>query len=422
MNKIKFTVLAIVAAIATTASASDIEFHGYMRGGIALNTSGGTGACYHLNGADTDFRLGNECDWVVEPNFDMVMAKLDDKSTWGVHIMPKVYKRWQSMGGRDLDTMAVWLNQAYFYGSNLPWLGGGTIWAGRKYWDRLQLGINDQFVEREDSTGFGFEDANLGFGKLSFGVGLEGENGPNEGSQWVTIDQAATKQYRVSARLTGIQTFNKDSSLQIWAAYYGSSRNTNLDPVKIDSGYRLGIYHNFGMGSAGNLFVGAKIFKNNAISGADGQVGNADSTQAWRVFAQYGVNIASARTSVDILAEYRDKKAESQSDHGTWYTVGFRTDTQISGPFRFLLEAGYDSQKDPTVGDGSSTNLLKVTPVLAISAGNDPWSRPTFRLYYTYASWSDVGVLDGWSSEGTQDLFGTKKTGGTFGVQAEGWW
>lgn len=431
MNKIKFTVLAIVAAFATTATASDIEFHGYTRAGIGLNSNGGSGMCFHLAGADTDYRLGNECDYVIEPNFEITMAKLDDKSSWGFHFMPKVYKRWQPQGGRDLDPLAMWVGQVYFFGNNIPWLANGSIWAGRKYWDRLQLGINDQFLENEDSDSFGVENMDLGVAKLSIGFGL-GKSGCDAGSNICgaasTTDEVSpdgynldpanlqSRRYRIAARLTGIQTFNKDSSLQLWAAYYGQYKNS--DAVEVDSGFRIAAYHNFGLGTAGNLFVGAKYHKNDDLSGMDG---NGAGLTQWRAFAQYGVAVPSIRTSFDVLAEYRDAKPSEGADiHQKWYTVGARADAQISGPFRFLLEAGYDHVQ---VEDNDATTLMKISPVIAISAGNDPWSRPTFRLYYTYASWSDPGVLDGWSSQGAQDAFGADaKSGSSFGVQAEGWW
>ncbi len=413
MNKAKLIVIALVASFATSALATDIEFHGYTRVGLALNTNGGTGVCFRLAGADSDFRLGNECDYVVEPNFEVVMAKLDDKSTWGYHIMPSVYKNWPNTQGRTDDKLVARFGQVYFFGNNIPWLANGSLWIGRKFWDRLQLGINDQFIENEDSDSVGVENMDLGFGKLSIGAGLVG------GSDSDNADpaSAASRTYKISARLTGIQTMNKDSSLQIWAGYYGTYSNEDIAGDAPDAGWRIGAYHNFGFGSAGNLFVGGKIDKNSDASNYDGK-GNGRT--AWRVFAQYGVAVPSIRTSVDVLATYRNASPEDDGDDATWMSIGARADAQLSGPFRFLLEAGYDRVK---VGDGDATTLLKITPVIAISAGNDPWSRPTFRLYYTYASWSDPDVLDaGWHSQSTQAVFEDDTSGGSFGVQAEGWW
>ncbi len=433
MNKVKFTVLAIVAAFATTASATDIEFHGYTRAGLALNSNGGTGVCYRLAGADSDFRLGNECDYVVEPNFEVVMAKLDDKSTWGYHIMPSVYKNWPiDQQPRD-DKLVARFGQVYFFGNNIPWLANGSLWAGRKFWDRLQLGINDQFIENEDSDSFGVENMDLGFGKLSVGFGLA------SGSDSTGAISAASRTYKVAARLTGIQTMNKDSSLQIWTGLYGTYSNEDIAGEAPDMGWRIGAYHNFGFGSAGNLFVGVKYDKNSDASNYDGK-GNGRT--ALRGFAQYGVAIPAVRASLDILATVRHADFENDQGPGApgpngepprvpggetydaqlWTSVGARWDMQIGGPFRFLVEAGWD-MVDKSPWTGESESLIKVTPAIAISAGNDPWSRPTFRFYYTYATWSDVDVLDaGWHSASTQSVFEDEKAGGTFGVQAEGWW
>ncbi len=423
MNKVKFTVLAIVAAFATTASATDIEFHGYTRAGLALNSNGGTGVCYRLAGADSDFRLGNECDYVIEPNFEVVMAKLDDKSTWGYHIMPSVYKNWVSDQQPRDDKLVLRFGQVYFFGNNIPWLANGSLWAGRKFWDRLQLGINDQFVENEDSDSFGVENMDLGFGKLSFGFGLA--NGSDVNADF----PASARRYKVAARLTGIQTMNKDSSLQVWGGLYGTYSNEDIAGEAPDMGWRIGVYHNFGFGSAGNLFVGVKADKN---SGASSYDGNGNDRTAIRGFAQYGVAIPAVRASLDVLATVRHADYEevadmpgpagNEYDSQLWYSIGARWDMQIGGPFRFLVEAGYDMvDKSPVTGE--SENLLKITPAIAISAGNDPWSRPTFRFYYTYATWSELDVLDGgWHSASTQGVFEDSKSGGTFGVQAEGWW
>ena len=433
MNKFKFALLAIAVSFASTAAASDIEFHGYTRAGVGLNTKGGGGTCFHLNNADTDYRLGNECDYVIEPNFEITMAKLDDKSAWGFHFMPKAYKRWQTSAATLSDPLDLSAGQVYFFGNNIPWLANGSIWAGRKYWDRLQLGINDQFLENEDSNGFGVENMDLGFGKLSIGFGVDPNNTANNTyGGGVAADSAgnnSSRRFKIAAHLAGIQTLNKDSSLQIWGAIYQDYADKDLVPKKVDTGYRIAVYHNFGLGTAGNLFVGFKYHGGDGISGMDGKVGEiSDPTaanygkinKAWRVFAQYGVSVPSIRTSFDFLTEYRDRTPAGGGDHNKWFTVGARADAQLSGPFRGLLEVGYDRVQD---GSNDATTLLKITPVLAISAGNDPWSRPTFRLYYTFANWSDPGVLDGYNSAGSQALAGpTKKSLGSFGVQAEGWW
>jgi len=307
------------------------------------------------------------------------------------------------------DQVGAFWGQVYFYGANVPQLLNGTIWGGRKYSDRLQTGINDQMVENDDGDGFGIDDMNLGFGKFSIGYNQD----PNIPGDPANPD-SLNKGYSAYGRITGIQTF-QNAALSVYAGYYGYSKNKNSAVTAPDAGYRVGLYHSADLGKWGSNFLGFKYAKNDG-GGADG---HGAGENRWQVILQHGFNLASARTGIDFLAEYRDKKIDNVSDHDKWLAVGARTDTNISGPFRFLLEAGYDRDQ---IGSQSATTLLKITGALAVSAGKDPWSRPTFRLYYTYGSWSDVGVLDGYSAQNTQTAFGTSKSGGSFGVQAEGWW
>jgi len=42
------------------------DFHGYMRSGIGATSGGGDQACFQANGADTKYRLGNECETYME--------------------------------------------------------------------------------------------------------------------------------------------------------------------------------------------------------------------------------------------------------------------------------------------------------------------------------------------------------------------
>lgn len=421
-NLVKFSAFAVAAMLATAAYAdmSNMTFAGYVRAGVGLNSEGGDMACFHLAGADTKYRLGNECDYVIEPNFDYVAVKLDDKSTWGVHIMPSVYKAWngaliqgdvsEAQGGpivfnTNADGLTAKWGQVYFFGNNVPQLLNGSIWGGRKYSNRLQTGINDQFLENNDGDGFGIDDMNLGgFAKWSIGVQMD----PNVVATDVDVDgnpafqpSDLTKTYALWTSLRSIGTF-QNAFLSVYGGYYGRSKAKD-DTSEFKDGYTIAAYHNANLGKWGSNLLGAKY---------DTRGGGT----LWRVVLQHGIVFESARTSLDFITEYRDSKADGATDHAKWFTIGARTDTNISGPFRFLLEAGYDQTQ---VGSADAINLLKVTGVLAVSAGKDAGSRPTFRLFYTYGSWSDPGANDGANA---QLAFGDKKSGGSFGVQAEGWW
>ena len=74
--------MTLAGAAGAALAAPPIEFSGYMRAGVGVNTRGGNQVCFGLAGADTKFRLGNECDYVVEPTFDAKLADALGKPEW----------------------------------------------------------------------------------------------------------------------------------------------------------------------------------------------------------------------------------------------------------------------------------------------------------------------------------------------------
>ena len=128
-----------------------------------------------------------------------------------------------------------------------------------------------------------------------------------------------------------------------------------------------------------------------------------------------------AGTRFDLLAEYR--VASNAGVESKWTAIGARTDTHIAGPFRALVELGHDRVKP----DGADTRTMtKLTIAGAVSAGKDPWSRPTLRVFVTHAMWNEAArqVLgQNWvNGERLQQVYGDRKSGTSVGVQAESWW
>lgn len=427
------SVLVLALAGATQAGAVEVDFSGYARAGIGLSGKGGGQVCFGLANADTKWRLGNECDYTIEPTFTAKFAKLDDKSAWGVVVMPKVYRTWANNNANAAnfgDELPVNMGQLYFFGENVPQLANGRVWGGRRYYDRLQLGINDQFLENEDGDGAGIEDMQVLGGKLSVAwlMNPNDDKSTFDGSTGVYNPSAAidktgvnNKSYRVTTRLTDIATV-KDGALQLWAGYYGNSvaddtsSGTAVTTKKPDGHFRFAAYH-----SLNNVLGGGNI------SGF--KIENGKTIQLWRVFTQQTAFVQSIRTGFDFITEYRSKKTRDNDSQpwvkNDWFSIGGRSDTQISGPFRFLVELGHDHVKPD---GGSAQNLTKLTLVGAMSAGKDPWSRPTFRLFYTYAKWNDAaklsgGVYDHWQSGSRlKQIYGDATSGSTFGIQSEAWW
>ncbi|MDQ8020839.1 MAG: carbohydrate porin [Moraxellaceae bacterium] len=409
MNKIGLSLIALAVTGSLSAQAAEIgavDFSGYFRAGTGVNSRGGTMTCFQLPGADTKWRLGNECDYTIEPNLATTIAKTQDGSEWRVHFMPSVYRAYGQIenGTSELTTR---FGQVYAYGRNVPQLNGGTVWAGRRFYNRLQLGINDQFLERNDGDGAGVEDINVGIGKFSAAFMMSGLD-----------SDVNDNRFALPLRLTDIKT-GKDSSLSVYATYEGQSRsedqNTNTSPNGQPSGHALGIYHRAkGWIGEGETLIGARYDKNNTARGA------VDQKNTRLVIQQTGKMLRA--TDWDVIGEVRWRNEKAAGD-STWYSLGGRTDTHISGPFRFLVELGHDIVKPD---NGETRNLTKLTLAGAISAGNEAGSRPTFRVFYTYARWNDAAkaVLGtGWVNESrAKEVFGNSNSGSSIGVQAEAWW
>lgn len=440
------SLIALALAWVSPAAAGDLELHGYMRAGIGVATTGGPGVCYGLSNADSKYRLGNECDYVLEFAFTQHIAKLEDGADWGVTFMPAIYKTWAgrpigiSVGGlndtndpdstnRNLfgraqinfDDLPMRFNQAYVFGSNVPQLLNGTVWAGRRYYARLQTGINDMFQQNDDGDGAGLEDMKLGPAKVSVAWLM---NPSTDAPIFVNGEAQSNtvKPFKLEAHAY-VPTMEK-GELQIYFDYNSASKTVNEtlgeEPPDVFAGpnrYDIGLYHKLGGILNGELMVGGKLM----ASSVDRQ---------WRVLLQQGAGFPEFRTNVDFLTMYRSHQTRPNTDAdwgdaAQWFTIGARTDTQLSGPFRFLLEYGHDRT---WAKDVTNNSLNKITGALAVSAGNDPWSRPTVRLYYTQAWWNEAGapgsnaVYSHWQTGGlTKAAYGTETTGGTFGLQGETW-
>lgn len=414
---LRLAVALSLCGIGSLAYATDIEFSGYMRAGTGVNTRGGTQVCFKLPGADTKWRLGNECDYTIEPNFATTIAKGDDGSEWRVHFMPSVYRAWgqseiaasgPGVTNSGTDELITRFGQVYAYGRNLPQLNGGMVWAGRRFYNRVQLGINDQFLENNDGDGTGLENMNVGIGKLSVAFMLNGRNASND------------NRYVVPISLREIKTF-ENSALAIHAGYQKqtSTQNqlTGITPEHHPSGHSLGLYHTTQGTLGGSTFVGLRTDRNDTSRGALDQSNN-------RIVLQQTGFVTSAKTTWDLITEYRINKVNGVSGENKWYSLGGRTDTYISGPFRFLAELGTDLVKPSS---GSRQQLTKLTLALAMSAGPEANSRPTVRFFYTYAKWNDAArqamrTAGGINETRSQEVFGDRTSGSSIGAQVETWW
>lgn len=410
----------MLAGLASPVLADDssLEFHGYMRAGVGVNTKGGGQVCFNMNGV-SHWRLGNECDYTIEPTFIYNAAKSPEYGNWKITFMPSVYRAYgqgelggevKDAGGNVVgnfngtDELVTRFGQVFISSEKIPALGNGGVWAGRRFYDRVQLGINDHFLENHDSDGAGIENVEVGAAKFSYAFLMNPRTGTTSANE---------QAYEHAFRVTDIPTFGKDHALDI---YFGrsdlsSSENQTTGAAKKegDATTRLGLYHKSnGLIGNGGTLIGFRVQTNDA------------SRNAFVAFQQTG---SFGATAWDFITEFH-RNTDKVTDKSTKiFTLGGRTDTHIAGPFRFLAELGHDNVK----ADGQdAANLTKLTLATAVSAGKDAGSRPTVRFFVTHARWNDEAkayLSSSWvSGPRFASVFGNAKSGTSVGAQAEAWW
>jgi maltoporin len=395
LKKIQLAAAAALCVLGSAGHAASVDFSGYFRAGTGVSVRGGSQVCFGLPGADTKFRLGNECDYVIEPVFDVKVAEAEG-SPWHVRVMPSVYRAWGQTenGTSELTTR---FGQAYVYGEKIGVLANGRAWIGRRFYNRLQTGINDQFLENNDGDGGGIENMDLRIGKGSIAFMMN------------PLGSANNNRFSVPVRMTDIKTMTNGSlALYVTPTLQTRSRNqtTNTATAREAKGLALGAYHTLGV-LGGELLVGVKHDRLGPVKNTRGVVQQSASLPL--------------RTRLDLLGEYR--VATNAGVDSRWTAIGARTDTHIAGPLRGLLEVGHDRVKP----DGAEVRTLtKFTVAAALSAGQDPWSRPTLRLFATHAVWNEAArqvLRQNWvHGERLDQVYGDRRSGTTVGLQAEAWW
>ena len=139
------------AAPAAKPKAGDVSTSGYLRAGFGASNRKGRMTCFALNnpaGLNSKYRLGNECEVWSETHFTVVTYVGDDGSVASLHFMPTIYIPtsyigYSPNGAVNTPAMLATSTGAVLYVPNLyadikgiPWLFGGTAWAGTRYYKR----------------------------------------------------------------------------------------------------------------------------------------------------------------------------------------------------------------------------------------------------------------------------------------------
>ena len=385
----KILACAISAAAAMPAfaepSTPDLDFYGYYRTNVGTASEGGDQVCYKAAGARAKYRMGNECDNYYEAG---VKGELYNKNG-------RAFRVQTMLGGAD--TGEIDLIQGAVMGDNvIDALPGATVWAGKLYYQRHAVHMNDFFYwNASGNGGAGIEKISLGDdAKLSV-AWIENKSGAAGDVHNNNIDLRVAK--------IGIA----GGELEVGATFASPSLTEEQEAAGVadNNGSLFSMEYGFAGNTDDNYNKLVLQLGNDGMAGSTGVNDNAMEGSSVRAIAFGLVELGG-----NLESEYNvlyDTVEDAAGNTTTWSSVGVRPVMHWNDVSSTALEIGHDSVTSDTIADNK---LTKVTLAQQWHAGDGFWAVPLVRAYVTHA-------------KGGQIALGNGNTSGTsMGVQAEVWW
>jgi len=395
------------------------EFHGYFRSGYGLNSQGGQQVAFQAPGAGAKYRLGNEAETYGEFIFvnNWLNPEHDsDKAWFKTEVMLEAnttnsasYANFNNGTGNDQFRLREVFVRAGNILESQPDL---KFWAGERYYRRQHIEINDFYPLDMSGYGAGFEDLNLGVGKLAVGY-LAGAR-PDI--------QTANGNYvksNVDVRFYDVKAPGGTLAGRFDFATGKGGTTPGGEVIPTGNGYAFGIRHQrlewHGGYHAFGIQYGTGPASNFSTS-IDDPTRFINSTARFLLTEQVLFQPNDKFAIMPIFVYQRTKDSNPLHSWQQWISFGARPEIFFTKYLSLAFEGGVDhthSQVAPLY-DGW---LRKFTIAPQIGAGRQFFSRPVLRAFLTYANWSDglrgfVGGLP----------FQNRTSGLSYGVQAETWW
>ena len=435
----KLPLAVAVAAGVMSAQALAVDFHGYARSGIGWTGSGGEQQCFQATGAQSKYRLGNECETYAELKLGQEVWKEGDKSLYfDTNVAYSVAQQ------NDWEATDPAFREANVQGKNLiEWLPGSTIWAGKRFYQRHDVHMIDFYYWDISGPGAGIENVDLGFGKLSLAATRSQEAGGSYifTSNDIYHDFKDTANDVFDVRLAQME-INPGGTLELGVDYgranktdgYSFADGASKDGWMFTAEHTQSMlkgYNKFvvqyatdamttqGKGIPQGSFTGNNYDKDAEIGVVNNKINNNGSLV--RILDHGAISLGD---SWDLMYVGMYQDIDRDDNNGTtWYTVGVRPMYKWTPIMSTLLEVGYDNVKSQKTDD--TNNQYKITLAQQWQAGNSIWSRPAIRVFATYAKWDEKWGYDNGIAK--SDTKATTYSRGdndewSFGAQMEIWW
>ena len=408
---------AVIMALGS-ASASAVDFHGYMRSGVGVSDNGGMQTLNKMRVG----RLGNENETYSEVQLGQEVYNKAGKTFYvdSMFAMKSQQKRdWEDDANADFALRQFNVQAKGLFGGN------EVTWAGKRFYQRHDIHITDFYYWDVSGAGAGVEQIKVGPGQMSFAV-LRNDpwnsdfiSGDND-SEALTYD----------VRYANIPLWS-DASLELGLDYIdpvtSDKQEAAMAAKDLSKGGYLTAELTWGLLGGFNKTVGQYFLDGMAAGASDyegstsgsGLQSNSDDGKGYRLI-NWGVLPMGDKFEIGHEIVYG-----ASSDFNAWgtdyddrdtFSIAARPMFKWNDTMKTILELGYSHDTQTIKGSSTETqhDMQKYTIAQAWSAGSGFWARPELRVFASYLK------SDGQMRE---DDKGVKQDDAmNFGVQAEAWW
>lgn len=408
MKKLTVAALAVSSVLASSSvlAASDpVEFHGYMRSGVGISQDDATAASYEKNRLG---RLGNENETYGEIQLSKNVFKNDTGKVFRVNSMLSAEtKQGTPVYNQDASNNDD-LNLAQFNveGMGVFGEGNGTLWAGKKYYQRHDIHITDDYYWNVSGDGAGVENIEMGPGKLSVAW--------FEKNYYGALNNTTVNTNLIDIRYAGIPLWDGarlEVGLDAYLNHDTKANDTADADAKNGTMFTAEITQDITGGFNKFVFQGATGGAATEMCWDWYSIGGDEDDRGMR-FIDHGVAALSDKIDLSYVVKYVTVDFDNTKDYTSFNAV-IRPVYKWDDTMKTELEIGYfDADQSGTDASGQ-----KITLAQAWAAGAGFWARPEIRVYTSYVK----------NNEGNS--FATDNTGAatedtqmSFGIQAEAWW
>lgn len=416
---------AVIMALGS-ASASAVDFHGYMRSGVGISQDGAT-QTYEKNKVG---RLGNEADTYSEVQLGQEVYNKAGKTFYVDSMLAMTSNGsndWEDTSGKGRGDDGADFALRQFNVQAKGMFGGNEVtWAGKRFYQRHDIHISDFYYWNISGAGAGVEAIQAGPGQLSF-AWVRNDRASSEG----TGVDGALDVNTLDARYAGIPLWS-DATLEVGADYAIVRPTDAQDDQRDDLKNGVLLTAELTQGLLGGfnktvLQYGTEGYSKNFAFYGDGSWYGAEvpdnGADGFRIINHGVISLGDSwDLSHQLVYGVANDWNKGYSDKYETFSAVVRPVYKWTDTVKTIFEAGYHDDTISYIGGHSDDgyNGAKYTVAQAFAAGKGFWARPEIRLYATYL---DVGGK-AWQGTAAQTPFNGGKDDNTwnFGVQAEAWW